>query len=544
MSKTNKNKSIKQLVPSAGTTVNAPVYKEEDNKYPHLKPEEASAIQTNISKLKLKFNTLRNKSVYPGSEAERIHKELSVLFSKLMPPKDEQKNENQSSPKKHDKSLMALVMMVKNEERRIRVSFDSVKDYTDTFVILDTGSTDSTIEICREYCKEHNITLHLKEEPFVNFCVSRNVLLDFTDEVLKKQRYLLQLDCNDELRNHTELMEFVTNYKGNATGFYLKQQWWTGNNMDSYFNIRLCKSHAKWRYKGVVHEYIIQEGLTPKELRAGKGTERLEHIVLFQDRTVDDDKSFRRFKRDKDMLFSEYLKNPNDPRTLFYLAQTCGCLGNVQDAYKFYLLRIKEDDDGFMEEIYQSYFRLGELSQYLGHPWEESVNWFLKAYSHSQRAEPLIKLGEHYLKKNHFGENKADYMMAYTFASMACKLIFPLNQILFIDRRCYFYKRYHLLGVVAYQVQQYKEGKEACIKALMAENDEVDMNNLVKYMKKDIELKQRKQLGESIGFTALTVIDSESIGQEYPADQIKQEKEIEHNKISREAILAKAKNLI
>jgi cellulose synthase/poly-beta-1,6-N-acetylglucosamine synthase-like glycosyltransferase len=300
MSKTNKNKSIKQLVPSAGTTVNAPVYKEEDNKYPHLKPEEASAIQTNISKLKLKFNTLRNKSVYPGSEAERIHKELSVLFSKLMPPKDEQKNENQSSPKKHDKSLMALVMMVKNEERRIRVSFDSVKYYTDTFVILDTGSTDSTIEICREYCKEHNITLHLKEEPFVNFCVSRNVLLDFTDEVLKKQRYLLQLDCNDELRNHTELMEFVTNYKGNATGFYLKQQWWTGNNMDSYFNIRLCKSHAKWGYKGVVHEYIIQEGLTPKELRAGKGTERLEHIVLFQDRTVDDDKSFRGFKRDKE----------------------------------------------------------------------------------------------------------------------------------------------------------------------------------------------------------------------------------------------------
>ena len=69
---------------------------------------------------------------------------------------------------------MALVMMVKNEEKRIRVSFDSVKDYTDTFVILDTGSTDTTIEICREYCKEHGITLHLKEDPFVNFCYSRS----------------------------------------------------------------------------------------------------------------------------------------------------------------------------------------------------------------------------------------------------------------------------------------------------------------------------------------------------------------------------------
>jgi glycosyltransferase involved in cell wall biosynthesis len=543
MGKNTKNKSIKQLVPSAGTTVNAPLLREDDNNYPHLKPEEAALIQSNISKLKFKFNTLRNKSVYPGSDAERIHKELSVLFAKLMPPKEDSTVATPKA-KTYDKSLMALVMMVKNEERRIRVSFDSVKDYTDTFIILDTGSTDSTIDICREYCKEHNITLYLKEEPFVNFCVSRNVLLDYVDEVLKKQRYLLQLDCNDELRNHTELMDFISTYKGNATGFYLKQQWWTGNNMDSYFNIRMCKSHAKWRYKGVVHEYIIQEGLTPKELRTGKGTERLEHIVLFQDRTVDDDKSFRRFKRDKDMLFGEYLKNPNDPRTLFYLAQTCGCLGNIQDAYKFYVLRTKEDDDGFMEEIYQSYFRLAELAQHLGHPWEESVNWFLKAYSHSQRAEPLVKLAEHYLRKNHFGESKPDYMMAYTFASMACKLIFPLNQILFIDRRCYFYKRYHILGVIAYQVQQYKEGKEACIKALMAENDSVDMDNLVRYMKREMELKGKKQLGESIGFTSLTVIDSESIGQEYPADQIKQEKEVEHNKISREAILVKAKSLL
>jgi len=540
MSKSNKKKSIKQMLPSSGVTSNAPVLREQNDNFPHLTETELSSIKTSISKLKLKFNTLRDKKVYPGSEAERIHNELVVLYSKLMPPTNTEKKTNV----KNDKTLIALVMMVKNEERRIRVSFDSVKDYTDTFIILDTGSTDSTIDICREYCKEHNITLHLKEEPFVNFCVSRNVLLDYADEVLKKQRYLLQLDCNDELRNQEELMEFVTTYKGTATGFYLKQQWWTGNNMDSYFNVRMCKSHCKWRYKGVVHEYIIQEGLNRKELKVGKSVERLEHIVLFQDRTVDDDKSFKRFTRDKEMLYAEYLREPRDPRTLFYLAQTCGCLGNVQDAYKFYLLRINEDEDGFMEEIYQSYFRLGELSQFLGHPWEESINWYLRAYSHSQRAEPLVKIAEYYLKHNHFGEDKPDYMMAYTFASMACKLIFPLNQILFVDRRCYFYKRYHMLGVVAYQVQQYKEGKEACIKALMAENDDTDMNNLVKYLKKETELKNKKQMGEGIGFTTLTVIDSENIGQFYPEDQVKQEKEIEHNKITREQIMVKARSML
>ena len=481
----------------------------------------------------------------------QIREQIRYLENVILPAKknpfasDDFVSEKETT-KEHDKTLMALVMMVKNEEKRITVSFDSVKDYTDTFVILDTGSTDTTIEICREYCKKNNITLHLKEDPFVNFCYSRNVLLDFADESLKKQRYLLQLDCNDELRNHKELMEFMTTYRGTATGFYLKQQWWTGNNMDSYFNIRMCKSHAKWRYKGVVHEYIIQEGLTVKELRlsGGKTTERLENIVLFQDRTLDDDKSFKRFFRDKEMLFGEFLREPKDPRTLFYLAQTCGCLGNMQDAYKFYCLRINNEEPGFIEEIYQSYFRLGEISQHLGHPWQESVEWYLKAYAHSQRAEPLIRLAEHYIQQNHFGEKKPDYMLAYMYASMACKLIFPLNQILFVDRRCYFYKRYHVLGVVAYHVQQYKEGAEACIKALMAENDDSDMTNLIKYMKREGEIVAQQTLGQGIPFATLTVLDSEKSGQIYPPDQVKQEKEVEHTKISREAIMVKARSML
>ena len=533
MSKSKNKISINDSKPSLQSSPEELAQKEEiKKKISFLRNELQKALRINspsIPQIKEQINYLQN----------------VILPSKMNPFASDNFVSKKETTKEYDKSLMALVMMVKNEERRITVSFDTVKEYTDTFIILDTGSTDSTIQTCREYCSKNNITLHLKEDPFVNFCYSRNVLLDFADEVLKKQRYLLQLDCNDELRNHRELMEFITNYKGPATGFYLKQQWWTGNNMDSYFNVRMCRSHAKWRYKGVVHEYITQEGLTLKELRSGSNNiPRLENVVLFQDRTVDDDKSFKRFYRDKEMLFNEYLREPKDPRTLFYLAQTCGCLGNMQEAYKFYCLRIKNEDAGFVEEIYQSYFRLGELSQQLNHPWQESVDWYLKAYAHSQRAEPLVRLAEHYIQQNHFGENKPDYMLAYMYASMACKLVFPLNQILFIDRRCYFYKRYHVLGVIAYHVQQYKEGAEACMKALMAENDEADMTNLIRYMKREVELVSQQTLGQGVPFSVLTVLDSEKVGSLYPPDQVKQEKEVEHTKISREAIMVKAKALL
>lgn len=384
-----------------------------------------------------------------------------------------------------DKSILGLLMMVKNEEARITVSFDSIKDYTDTFIILDTGSTDNTIPIIREYCKNNNITLYLKEEPFVNFEVSRNVSLDFVDEVLpkNKQRYILLLDCNDELQNANSLYEFCKDYKGEATGFHLRQQWWSGKSSDTYYNMRLVKSHCGWRYKGVVHEYMRNINGGDEERKASI---KVSGPVLFQDRTKDDDKSAKRFSRDKPLLYNEYIKDPHDSRTLFYLAQTCGCLGNNQEAYKYYTLRLKEG--GFEEERYHAYFRLGELSMGLNHPWEESFNWYMKAFNHSQRVEPLLKIAEYYMNHNHQGEEKSDFLSAYMFAHMATKLVFPFNQILFIDRRAYDYLRWHLLGIIAYHVGRYTEGKEACIAALEAEDNEEDMVNLVKYLKKEREI--------------------------------------------------------
>ena len=403
---------------------------------------------------------------------------------------------------------LALAMMIKNEEKGLENTFNSVKDISNTFVILDTGSTDRTIEICKSYCAKNNIKLYLKEEPFVNFCVTRNVLLDFADEVLVHEstkkpypHYLLLLDCNDELRNVKDLRQFIDTYNGPSTGYHLKQQWWTGNSLDTYFNIRMVLSHQKWRYKGVVHEYICQPDSKPDAIL------KLDGIVLYQDRTKDDDKSMRRFNRDKDLLYSEYLKDSSEPRTIFYLAQTCSCLGQHAESYLYYYERTKLS--GFIEEQFHAYYRLGELSQILGHPWEESLQWFLKAFHHSSRVEPLIRIVEYYRENTPLGEKKPDYMTAYMYASMACKLMYPHQQILFVDRQAYLHKRWQLLGIVAYYVGRYKEGKDACIRALQAEPEsQLDMSNLQFYLKKDKEL-NNQLMQKRVEFPALLVLNTE-----------------------------------
>ena len=76
---------------------------------------------------------------------------------------------------------IAVLMMVKNEHKRLHVSLESIKNVADSLVLYDTGSTDDTIEIAQKFCQKHNIPLRLKQGEFVDFSLSRNVSLDFAD---------------------------------------------------------------------------------------------------------------------------------------------------------------------------------------------------------------------------------------------------------------------------------------------------------------------------------------------------------------------------
>jgi glycosyltransferase involved in cell wall biosynthesis len=46
---------------------------------------------------------------------------------------------------------LSLCMIVKNEEASLPQALSSVKDIVDEMVILDTGSSDRTVEIAREF---------------------------------------------------------------------------------------------------------------------------------------------------------------------------------------------------------------------------------------------------------------------------------------------------------------------------------------------------------------------------------------------------------
>ena len=350
---------------------------------------------------------------------------------------------NNSEQKDLSDPNICVCIMVKNESDGILLSLDSVKDIASSIVILDTGSEDDTIKVITDWCNDNSITLYLKEEAFVDFSVSRNVLLDFADNI-KECEFQLLMDSRGELQGCTEFMEFIKSVRqnGDSGAYSIRQKWYNGpNSTYVYFNRRLIKPRHGWRYKQPVHEYMYNIKGDIKSNMAFKQC-NTPNVCLYQERTKDGGNSEKRYIRDKGILQDVYNKNPTDSRIVFYLAQTYQCLKDYELAYKYYIERTKLK--GYQEEVFHAYLRAGDIGVVLEKPWEHAMGLYLKSFEclDTKRVEPLLNIARHYITTK-------QWKLAHMFIKEACLLEYPTELKLFVDPTKYTYARWHMLGIIS-----------------------------------------------------------------------------------------------
>ncbi|MGW8881862.1 glycosyltransferase, partial [Streptomyces mirabilis] len=89
------------------------------------------------------------------------------------------------------KSTVCLNMIVKNEAPVIRRCLESVRPLIDTWVILDTGSTDGTQDVIRDVFSDLPGALH--ESPWKGYDGSRSEAIDLARA---EADYLLFIDAD------------------------------------------------------------------------------------------------------------------------------------------------------------------------------------------------------------------------------------------------------------------------------------------------------------------------------------------------------------
>ena len=256
-------------------------------------------------------------------------------------------------------------MLVKDEADTLPETLPAILPVIDTWTVTDTGSKDKTPEIVRELLGQ--LPGQLYHSGFDGFGPSRTSLL-----VAARGRadYTLMLDADHVLHVHGDRPEL------SADAYLVRVEDAWGGSLPL-----LTRSQHPFEYRGVAHSYLASD--TPATIEA---TDWL---------TIDGGPgaTVEKLERDLELLTREFTRNPGDPRTVFYLAQTYRDLDRPHDAIRYY--RLRAEMDGFDEETYFARYQLGVLlSGHVG--FAEGAEELLKAWrSRPHRVEALRALARH-----------------------------------------------------------------------------------------------------------------------------------------------------
>ncbi len=113
-------------------------------------------------------------------------------------------------------SLVALVMIVKDEAASIAATLALVRPFVDRWTLLDTGSTDGTPALARAALA--GLPGDLFEEPFVDFGATRSRALELAGDGCT---FTLMLSGDETLRDGGALRRFCEQNTGDSEGAYL-----------------------------------------------------------------------------------------------------------------------------------------------------------------------------------------------------------------------------------------------------------------------------------------------------------------------------------
>lgn len=319
--------------------------------------------------------------------------------------------------------FLCLNMIVKNESKIIKRLLDSVINIIDSYCICDTGSSDNTIEIIKNYFETKGIPGEVFEIPFKDFGFNRNRSLE---RARQWGHYVLLLDADMILEVSS------TNFKKSdivCDVYQIKQK----NGSLEYYNPRIIRTDKNITCVGVTHEYYaIPTGVT---------CDRLSSIEIND--IGDGGAKVDKFERDVKLLHRGLLDEPNNPRYHFYLANSYRDLGNLRKAIKWYKKRINLG--GWDEELFVSCLEIGNIYLKLGKP-DKSIYWWLEAWLYRKtRAESLYEIIKYYRSKG----NKNIQMAAY-FYNLAKNIPYPKTDSLFIRKAVYEYLLDYEYSILAY----------------------------------------------------------------------------------------------
>lgn len=319
-------------------------------------------------------------------------------------------------------------MIVKNEAHVITSCFDSMLPFIDTWAICDTGSTDGTQAIIREYFADKKVPGELHERPWVNFGANRTEAFKLAKG---KADFIWIMDADEILRGKPDFGDLTHDVYLLRCGTDFT--WW---------NTRIFRNGPDWRYVGVVHEYaeapgLITVGQLPGDyyITSGHGGAR----------SNDPDK----YRKDALAIEAALQGDPENTRYTFYLGQSWFSAGDFSRAHDAYDRRIQLG--GWSEEVFYSMYRIGQCENALGDR-EAMIGQMMLTFDRfPHRAEPIYFAAKLAMEARQFH-------LGYALASIGVGIKMP-SDILFVEADVYNWRMLDVLAVCGYWIGKRDEAR-------------------------------------------------------------------------------------
>jgi glycosyltransferase involved in cell wall biosynthesis len=336
---------------------------------------------------------------------------------------------------------LGLSMIVKDESHVIKRVLESVHKYIDYWVIVDTGSTDGTQQVVKEFFEEKSIPGELIEMEWVDFSTCRNVA---REAIEKHTDYGFWIDADEEF-----FAEPGFNIKAilekNFDCIAVKTKY----NKVEYMRKNIWKCNHGFVWNGPIHEILA----SPNE-KQGAILDSAYVLVKAEGSSWQDVRG--KYLKHAEIL-SKHTEVDSDTRWLFYTAQSYRDAGEYAQSIEWYKKRAAKAE-GFPEEIFISKLMVAKLSEIQGASVTDCLNLYNDAHSSDPVRGEAIKGIIQLLQRNNMWELSyvySNYGMRYNMRNP-----YP-HRILFLDQNLYSYEMAELHSISCFYTNRKEEGSAA-----------------------------------------------------------------------------------
>lgn len=237
---------------------------------------------------------------------------------------------------------ISLCLIAKNEEEVIGRCIESVIDIIDEIIVVDTGSTDKTIEVAEKYgAKVYNFTW------IDDFAAARNYSFSKASK-----EYIFWLDADDILfpgdkEKFKELKESLDGTVDAVSMNYVLAVDENNNPVSSLRRNRLVKRKNNFSWLGKVHEYLeVYGNIISSDIS-----------ILHQKNKPYTDRNLR--------IYEGMLKNNDEfsPREQFYYANELFDHGRYDEALDMYR-KFVDGKKGWVEDVKSALSKIADCYSY------------------------------------------------------------------------------------------------------------------------------------------------------------------------------------